>query len=220
MLLADAGRIIIKPVQDTSSGRGVCIFDISSGKDVKTQETIGSIIKRYSKDSFIIQKVIRPSQYLAKLNPSSINTFRIVTYIWNGDVHHWPVALRIGQGGSYLDNAHAGGMFIGVSDEGVLSDTAYTEFQQRYTKHPDTEVVFKGYELPFVPELILAAKRMHLNAPQLGLISWDLTVDEKGNFVLVEVNTTGQTIWFPQMANGKGAFGQNIEEVLRFVAHK
>lgn len=37
-----------------------------------------------------------------------------------------PLALRIGQGGSYLDNAHAGGMFIGVNDLGELNEEAFT----------------------------------------------------------------------------------------------
>ena len=42
-----------------------------------------------------------------------------------------PLALRIGQGGSYLDNAHVGGMFIGVNDLGELNEEAFTEFGKR-----------------------------------------------------------------------------------------
>ena len=61
---------------------------------------------------------------------------------------------------------------------------------------------------------------VHLNAPQLGIISWDLTVDQNGVFVLIEANTRGQSIWFPQMANGMGAFGKNTAEILKFIAQK
>lgn len=62
------------------------------------------------------------------LYSEAVNTFRVITYLWDGEVFHVPLALRIGQGGSYLDNAHAGGMFIGVNDLGELNDEAFTEF--------------------------------------------------------------------------------------------
>lgn len=154
------------------------------------------------------------------LYSEAVNTFRVITYLWDGEVFHVPLGLRIGQGGSYLDNAHAGGMFIGVNDLGELNDEAFTEFGKRYKEHPDTHTVFKGYKLNFVPELIKTAKKLHLNAPQLGIISWDLTVDQNGVFVLIEANTRGQSIWFPQMANGMGAFGKNTAEILKFIAQK
>ena len=67
---------------------------------------------------------------------------------------------------------------------GELNDEAFTEFGKRYKEHPDTHTVFKGYKLNFVPELIKTAKKLHLNAPQLGIISWDLTVDQNGVFAL------------------------------------
>ena len=130
-----------------------------------------------------------------------------------------PLALRIGQGGSFLDNAHAGGMFIGVSDEGELGNIAFTESGLHFEEHPDTNIKFDGYKLEFVPEIIETAKKMHLNAPQLGIISWDMTIDKEGMLVLIEANTRGQSIWFPQMANGRGAFGDNTEEILKYISH-
>lgn len=136
-----------------------------------------------------------------------------------------PLALRIGQGGSYLDNAHVGGMFIGVNDLGELNEEAFTEeafteFGKRYKEHPDTHTVFKGYKLSFVPDLIKIAKKLHLNAPQLGIISWDLKVDQNGEIVLIEANTRGQGIWISQMAHGCGPFGENTADILRYVAQK
>lgn len=131
-----------------------------------------------------------------------------------------PLALRIGQGGGYLDNAHAGGMFIGVSDTGQLNSVAFTEFGDRYEKHPDTQIEFKNYVIDFVPEIIKTTEKLHLSTPQLGIISWDITVDECKMIVLIGANTRGQSIWFPQMANGKGAFGENTKEILQFISPK
>lgn len=217
--LSELGNAIIKPVQDTSSGQGVLLVNIIGGIDTVSGKTLECLIGEY-KGAFQIQEVIKPHRSLKNLYPNAVNTFRIVTYIWNGEVHYWPVTLRIGQGGSYLDNAHAGGMFIAVNDNGSLSSKAFTEFQMIYEMHPDTKIVFKDYNIPFVMELIQCAKKMHLNTPQLGVISWDLTIDENDKFVLIEANTRGQTIWFPQMASGKAAFGADTEEILRFLSKK
>lgn len=45
-----------------------------------------------------------------------------------------------------------------------------------------------------------------------------MTVDEEGKIVLIEVNTQSQTIWFPQMASGEPAFGDNTAAVLKYIA--
>lgn len=216
-LVKDCEKAVIKPTQDTTSGKGVNLLNF--GK-TKGGETLEEIIASYKNGAFIVQEAVLPHKELKALYPHAINTFRIVTYLWKGQVYHWPVALRIGQGGSFIDNAHAGGMFIAVSDDGALNDKAFTEFQTVYTEHPDTKVKFEGYKLSFVPSLIEAAKKMHLNAPQLGVISWDLTVNEKDEIILIETNTTTQTIWFPQMASGKAAFGENTADVLKWIGKK
>lgn len=218
--IENIGDCIIKPTQDTSSGRGIQKVNFIGGFDSISQKSISDVIKIYNDTSYIIQEVISPNEKLSILNKSSINTFRIVTYIWKGNIFHWPISLRIGRDSNFLDNAHAGGMFISVSDEGVLSEAAFTEFQTVFYEHPDSHVVFKNYKLDFVPELITVVEKMHLNTPQLGLISWDLTVNDKNEIILIEANTRGQTIWFPQMASGKPAFGDNTAEVLRYLKNK
>lgn len=204
-------EVIIKPVQDTSSGIGVeKVCGIKNIKDRILNE----------QGVVVVQECIKQHEKLSILYPNAVNTFRVITYLWNGKVYHVPLALRIGQGGGYLDNAHAGGMFIGVSDAGKLNSVAFTEFGDRYEKHPDTKIEFKNYEIDFVPEIIKTAEKLHLSTPQLGIISWDITVDEHKMMVLIEANTRGQSIWFPQMANGKGAFGENTKEILQFISPK
>lgn len=79
-----------------------------------------------------------------------------------------PLALRIGQGGGYLDNAHAGGMFIGVSDIGKLNSVAFTEFGDRYEKHLDTQIEFKNYVMDFVPGIIKTTEKITFKYPSIG----------------------------------------------------
>lgn len=116
-----------------------------------------------------------------------------------------------------LDNAHAGGMFIAVDDDGHLHENAMTEFNIQFAKHPDTGVVYKDVKLDLVPKVIAAAHRMHGSAPQLGVVNWDFTLDEDGEPVLIEANIMGGSVWLPQMAHGVGAFGDKTEEVLRWM---
>ena len=123
------------------------------------------------------------------------------------DIKTAPISMRIGRGGALVDNAHAGGVFIGVTDDGKLLDTAYTEYQDRYYEHPDTHVVFKNYQLPMIDKVRQAAIELHKNLPNMTFISWDFTIDENNNIVLIERNLHSQTVWFPQMAHGKSFFG-------------
>ena len=90
-----------------------------------------------------------------------------------------PITMRIGQGGSVVDNAHAGGIFIGVSEDGKLLKEAFTEYQKRYTIHPDTGVVFEGYQIPCVPQIRQVAIKLHEQVPMFQFVSWDFTVDKE-----------------------------------------
>lgn len=205
---------IVKPVQDTNSGSGV--EKVYGGKAVK------DILATTQEKTLIVQECVGQHPKLKMLYPCGVNTFRVITYILDREIYHVPVTLRIGRGGNFLDNCHAGGLFVGVDDTGKLNTYAFTEFGdefgEKFEKHPDTGIRFENYELEFVPEMIRTAKKLHLNAPQLGMISWDLTVDENGCIVLIEANTRGQSIDMPQEANGKSAFGANTERILDLIA--
>ena len=51
----------------------------------------------------------------------------------------------------------------------------------------------------------------------IGVISWDFTVDKNGNVVVIEANFKGQSVWFPQMLSGDTFFGNNITEILKYI---
>ena len=43
------------------------------------------------------------------------------------------------------------------------------------------------------------------------------TIDADGNPVMIEANTHGGSVWLPEIAHGRGAFGENTAEVLRWL---
>ena len=98
-----------------------------------------------------------------------------------------------------MDNAHAGGMFIALDDNGVLHETAFTEFRDSYTSHPDTGIKFDGCKIDFFESVIKAAKKFHSVVPELGVYNWGFTIDENGNPALIEVNTDFGGIWVLEM---------------------
>lgn len=128
--------------------------------------------------------------------------------------------MRIGRGQSKVDNAHAGGMFIGVGDDGRLEPVAFTEFRNTFSIHPDTNIVFDGYQIHDFPKVLDAAESLHALLPEIGIYSWDFTLDKSGTPVLIEANTRKGSIWLNQKAWGKGVFGDDTEEILEFIKEK
>ncbi len=217
--IKNIGEAIIKPTVDSSSGRNVRLIDIRNGIDTITNEKIEDILKRYNKN-FVIQEKIKQHKDYAMLNPSSVNTIRINTYICEGKVYCAPIAMRIGRNGKIVDNAHAGGIAVGVSKEGNLKKYAFTEYGEKFEKHPDTKVVFDGYKIPKIKEMIEFTTKYHYKIPHIGIIAWDLTLDENENIVLIETNISCPGIWLPQYVNGEAFFGRNTEKMIKLLKNE
>ena len=183
---------------------------------VTKEDELLKVIRNLGKN-FVIQNCIECCDEIKRLNPSSVNTFRIITYRWKNEVYHMPAIMRIGVGRKDVDNAHAGGIFIGISDEGILRDKAFTEFREVYDRHPDTEIVFTNYKICGFRKCLDAANLMALQLPEVGVVNWDFTIDKDYNPILIEANISGGSIWLTQMANGVGCFGDMTGEILRWI---
>lgn len=215
--ISNIGAAFIKPSRDSNSGKGCAPVNMENGIDLISGESAKEIISKSGKN-FNIQELVRNSKELSSLHASSINTFRIVTYILKGNVFHGPAILRIGRNGNRCDNAHQGGLFVGIDDEGYLLECAYTEFQERFNVHPDSGVQFKGVSIPNFNDVLNTVHMLHQRIPQIKLISWDATINDKGEIIIIEMNLIGQAIWPSQMAHGKGFFGDNTEDILRLIS--
>ena len=209
---------ICKKTIDTSSGRDVRLIEVENGIDVRKNEKLQDVLASMGKN-FVVQERLQAHPAFAALYAGSINTLRVVSYQTKNGYKVAPIIIRIGKDG-YVDNAHQGGMFVGVTSEGKLLKEAVTEYQQRYTVHPVTGVAFEGYSLPKVPEIMQCAIDMHKNYPSMRFISWDFTVDQDENIVLIEANLHSHTIWMSQYAHGKGFFGEDTAEMLQLIRSK
>lgn len=215
----NCGKVIIKPTVDTSSGVGVRLLVMNDGMDERSGESSKDILHGY-KSNYIVQESVVQSTYLSKIYSGSLNTFRVITYICEGEVCLAPLAMRIGSGGSFVDNIHAGGLSIGITSDYKLRKYAFSEMGERYEKHPDSGVVFDGYEIPPLEKVVTTALELHGRIPQIKMISWDWAIDTNDTPVLIEINISGQSVWFPQMLNGEPIFGEHTEYFANMIRGK
>ncbi len=216
-LLCNIGAAFCKPTVDTNSGKGCMAVELSEGFDKKSGKDIAWILDQLG-DDFSVQEIVKCHDEVKKLHPSSCNTFRIITYRWKDEFYSVPAIIRIGRHGNQVDNAHAGGIFVAVDDDGTLHKTAFTEFNEQFTSHPDTGVVFEGYKISGFPACREMALKLHKAIPQVGIINWDFTIGENNLPILIESNMLGGGIWVVQMAHGKAPFGERTAEILRWIS--
>lgn len=100
---------------------------------------------------------------------------------------------------------------LGVTDDYELRKYALTEYGDKYEVHPYSKVSFEGYEISPLRSIVEVAHRLHGYVSMLKMISWDWSLDENDMPVLIEMNISGQSVWFPQMVNGESFFGENTK---------
>lgn len=209
----DIDDAVIKHTLDTCQGKSILRFKsengVVSGKGCPN--SLEALFDYYGKD-FIVQGAVRQSEKMAELNPTSLNTIRIMTY-WSKNDGVVPVfaVVRMGRSGSVVDNASIGGLYCGVNPDGTLKEYAYTMHPFSAHAKTDSGVVLKDFVVPKFEELKAKAVELHSHLPYTKLIGWDLCVDSENEIELVEINAFNPGVF--QAATGP-AFGDYTEEIL------
>lgn len=208
----DLPDVIIKPTLYTSGGHGVRKISVKDG--ISNGVYIEDIFDEYKKN-FVVQNIVEQHEDLAKLNPSSLQTMRVVTYRRNDEVVLISALLRIGRKGAYVDNGTAGGFCCGIDLEGKLKKYGYTFNPTTKVSKTDNGIKLESYCVPHYKNVIELAKKLHWELPHLLMVGWDFTIDKYGKVILVELNPTfGINIL--QLTNGP-AFGIYTEEIFKTV---
>lgn len=171
-------------------GRGKGVSKVESrGRDPK--ELFESLIKMGKQ---ILEDLVVQSPEMAQFNASSVNTVRCPTFRTIRGIELGPCRFRIGQGGSFVDNAGSGGILAGIDPKtGKVFTTGRDEYCNEYITHPQTGLSFEGFQIPKWEQLISVVTEMHELFPNMGYISWDMALTDKG-WVLIEANGSGQFI--------------------------
>ena len=147
---------------------------------------------------------------MAALNPTSVNTVRIMTYRSGMEVLLVYAVARIGRKGEVIDNQSAGGMSTQIDDEGKLCKYAFGVAGDDKIEKTDSGIVLEGYEIPSYKEAIEIVKKLHYKLPLFDLIGWDLAIGEDGEPILIEWNGEPDP---SQTACGTG-FGSLTERII------
>ena len=136
---------------------------------------------------YLVQRRLKQHALLSTLNPSCVNTLRIITILGKKSKEPRVFAsfLRLGVN-SPVDNRSAGGMAVLVDEDGVLRGKGFGHHSV-YERHPVTGVCFEGYALPFWEEVTRLVADAHRSIPSVPAIGWDVAILPDGP-ILIEGN--------------------------------
>ena len=202
-------EVIIKPAKE-SQGNGVRLFSTKDGITTLKEKTIRQLFIEYGND-FLMQDRIKQHKDMAALNPSSVNTMRILSYRSGLEVIIIYSVIRIGRRGSVIDNQCAGGISTTISCDGKLGTTAFGGYNSDNITKTDTGIILDGYQLPSYQKTIEMVKRLHLKLPFFNLVGWDIAIQEDGEPILIEFNSD------PGLSQSaiKSGMGEYTERIIR-----
>ena len=195
-LLKEGQRVVMKPARYSSGGDGVMVLTYGDGTfRSRGGQAISLSAYGATWGTWLMEEFVRQHEDLAVLNASSLNTLRVIT-TWRpqpgAQVHY--CILKLGANAGLTDNAHGGGLYVGVDmDTGELADTAYDESFAGHAFHPWSGVVFEGYRIGMITEVVVLAKRCAALFPQTVLVGWDIAISEDGPLVIEGNSSPGLT---------------------------
>ena len=201
---------VIKPSVYGTWGEGVKLFHTDNGFIPELNMSVPDLFSQYKK-SFIIQSKLEQHPDLAKLNPTSVNTIRVMSYRKENEVIILYAVIRIGRKGKVIDNETAGGIKADIDLlTGRIKGSAFGSPKEKNMPQTDSGAVLDNYLIPSFPKVLDFVKNLHLRLPYFRLIGWDISVDTDGNPVMIEWNRAAE---LSQVAHGP-AFGDYTEEIL------
>ena len=178
--LARHPTVILKPI-DSLGGHGVEKVESSTISD------LGAFVSHaLEARQFLLEECLTQHPDLARLNPSSVNSLRLITFRKDGEVHSLASALKIGNGGA-IDNFSDGGMYTMVDDSGRALGAAFDGAGHSYTVHPRSGVPIVGFEVPCFAEAVALVSKAARVVPEVPYVGWDVAIRPDGP-VLIEGN--------------------------------
>ena len=214
----DFARLIVKPSIDSNSGNGVEMF-------VKNSEGIFCSVKSGTQlsyewlednagSNFILQEAVEQSDFMARFCATSVNTFRIAVYRSVKDEQCYVVGtvMKIGTDGSFVDNAHGGGRYVGISQDGEVSHYTLDQYGVKQDIFNGIDFSKETFIIPNLDKIRAFSTEVAKHIPHHRLIALDVAIRKDGTPVLIEYNITGYAMWIFQYT-GFSAFGDFVSEI-------
>jgi len=187
-LAAQSGDLFIKKLTGECGDSCYCLENLTPGSSTliinHTPITTETFCAELRGSEYIIQQRISQHSSLSVLNPSCVNTIRIVTIIGKNSKIPRVFAhfLRLGID-SVVDNRATGGIAVLIDENGILRGNGFGH-RFIFAEHPITKHQFEGYQLPYwseVQQLVLSAHDALKDIPSIG---WDVAITPSGPILL------------------------------------
>lgn len=176
-------EIVIKP-SGLSGGSGV-VF-LAEADEARIKQEFEKIPKL-----MVVQEALKQHPKMAALNPTTVNTVRLTTYIDDKEIIPVAALVKIGNAATRVDNYKHGGHILGVDLQGNTYPYALNVNYDRVTILPTGVDLSKGMVIPGFASVLEAAKEGHLRTPRIKVISWDIAINADAEAVIIEANHSG-----------------------------
>lgn len=204
----ECGDVILKPPKLYGIGCGIRFWKADEGVEV-----LKSIIASMG-DNINAQEYIHQHIDMARMNPSSCNTIRVMTYANCKEISVICAYYQVGMNkDARMGQVSTGGVCVSINQDGTLAEKGYDLQYNAYDRHT-SGIKFAGYRIPSFERVCDMAKKLHRKMGDFGLISWDFTVDTDGTPIFIEMNLHWGGIVFHQLSGGP-LYGQNTDQILK-----
>lgn len=173
---------VIKPL-DNCCGFGIAPISALQKKDSRV------FYDYCCANNLLIEERIQQCDELASFHPASINSIRVVT-VRKGDT---PIVfgafLRMGCHNSFVDNAHAGGLFAQINiDSGIIESDGISVNGSLHTFHPDSLIRIKGFKIPQWDKIKAVCIKAADVIKENPITGWDVVINRQGIIEFIEGN--------------------------------
>lgn len=151
--------------------------NIISGDKAYTPAEFFALLTGMKSSSWIVQEYIEQHPEMKRLNETSVNTLRFVTYHTGDDISVFPVIMmRYGAPGALVDNSS---LAVGVDMNGVVMEYAFDLKSKSRAKCHEA-----GLKVPYFSEAVEMVRHLHSNIPEIFTVGWDICITPDGPHVI------------------------------------
>lgn len=204
-ILRQETEIICKPSVDSGGGRSIRFLS----REAVTPDALDSLIRDFG-GNFIVQKIVKQHAFMNRLNADSLNTMRITTFLYKGEIHLLYCAIRFGSPGKRLDNVTSGGGYTPLSKDGRIMDPSVLQ------SSGDHDLGDEQLQVPSWQEVMQLTRKLHYKLAHFQIIHWDVALRADGTPIIIEYNLIDST---PPIQRESGpVFGDMTDVVLQELA--
>ena len=178
-------RVIAK-IADSLGGDGIVAYSSAQVTDLTRFR-----FDRLAHRQVLLEQFLTQHPEMARLNTSSVNTLRIVTYLdGSGVVHTLARVLKMGNGGD-VDNFSDGGMYTMLDEHGVALHPAFDGAGRVFRVHPLSATSIVGFTVPHWAAVESLVNDLAREVPAIPYVGWDIAITREGAVVIEGNYNTG-----------------------------